>query len=196
MRRFIQILIKEKVYALAGAAIALALLSMVLGGVLIHEERRLEDCLDKLGSIPLRNDHRRMTVMAFTDSLATPEKQEMILSPDGKSILTIHADDGFMETRIISHQKKDIIAYNAWFGGAGVPISAAAFSPDGSQVVSAHTDGSVRVWNARNGAEREVLHWEGSHIDDIYFTSDGSEIIATDSSTSKLCRWGPFSWMI
>jgi len=196
MRRFIRILIKEKVYALAGAVIALSLLSIVLGAVLVHQNKKLEACLDNLGSIPLRKDYRRMTVVAFTDSLATPEKQEMILSPDGKSILTIHADDGFMETRIISHQKRGIIAYNAWFGGTGVPISAAAFSPDGSQVVSAHTDGSVRVWNARNGSEREVLHWEGSHIDDIYFTSDGSGIIATDSSASKMCRWGPFSWMI
>lgn len=116
-------------------------------------------------------------------------------SPDGKRVLAFNAENGTMEIWDIgpSAGKRWSVL---WLYSPSVPLLDAAFSPDGKQLVSAHGDGTVRIWNARNGAEREVLHWNALSIDGVCFSPDGLRVVAWNEASGEICSWGPFSWMI
>jgi WD40 repeat protein len=59
-------------------------------------------------------------------------------------------------------------------------VMSAAFSPDGSRVVTASKDGTVRVWLARQGGaqpEREFPH--SQPVYDVTFSPDGSRVVSS-----------------
>lgn len=117
-------------------------------------------------------------------------------SPDGKRVLAINEDTGAMEIWKIDPSAAGKRWSLLWLYSPEVPVFDAAFSPDGEQLVSAHGDGTVRIWNARNGAEREVLHWDTPSIDGVCFSPDGFRVVAWNGTSGEICTWGPFSWMI
>lgn len=124
------------------------------------------------------------------------ERDPISYSTDGKRLLVANFDKGSMEVLDIDpkvmYEQRSIL----WFYSPEIPLYAAALSRDGKQLVSAHSDGTIRIWNAENGAEREILHWAGRPVDGICFSPNGTRVLAYCNSTGEFCIWGPFSWMI
>src|SRR5262249_43989684 len=61
-------------------------------------------------------------------------------------------------------------------GSHGDSVSSAAFSPDGSRIVTASGDKTARVWDAASGKVAAVLR----HLNPVYsaaFSPDGSRIV-------------------
>ncbi|MBY5896048.1 nSTAND1 domain-containing NTPase [Rhizobium ruizarguesonis] len=56
-------------------------------------------------------------------------------------------------------------------------LDSAAFSPDGAQVVTASSEGSVLIWDARSGAELAVLRGKDD-LKSATFSPDGTRIVA------------------
>jgi energy-coupling factor transporter ATP-binding protein EcfA2 len=57
-------------------------------------------------------------------------------------------------------------------------VWAAAFSPDGRQVVSAGEDGTVRVWDLTSGAAPRVLTGHQGPVSSAAFSPDGRQVIS------------------
>ena len=57
-------------------------------------------------------------------------------------------------------------------------VSACAFSADGQRIVSAGSDGSVRLWNAATGHELRVLSGHASWVRACAFSVDGQRIVS------------------
>jgi len=68
-------------------------------------------------------------------------------------------------------------------GHAG-SVSQVAFSPDGTQLASAGTDGTIKVWDARGDPEVRTLE---SHT--VAFSPDGNWLAATSWDTTSFKLW-------
>lgn len=64
----------------------------------------------------------------------------------------------------------------------------AAFSPDGSRVVSASTDKTARIWNAETGEQIAVLRGHEGRVEKAVFGANGSQIL-TASDDHSLRLW-------
>src|ERR1700733_14075583 len=63
-------------------------------------------------------------------------------------------------------------------------VSAVAFSPDGSLLVSASGDRTVRLWNPSTGQEVQKLEGHTSYVSAVAFSPDGSLLVsASDDGT-------------
>ena len=68
-----------------------------------------------------------------------------------------------------------------WFGGHAASLSFAAFTPDGTKVVTCSLDQRAAIWNARTG---ERLHWLNGHgaaIHSAAISSDGRWLATGDA---------------
>jgi WD40 repeat protein len=63
-------------------------------------------------------------------------------------------------------------------------ILSAAFSSDGTRIVSGSEDKSVRVWDASTGAELKVLNGHTGYVYSTAFSSDGTCIVSGSSDKS------------
>ena len=69
----------------------------------------------------------------------------------------------------------------------GGPIYVAAFSPDGSRIVTAGVDSSARLWDATTGRLAATLTGHAGPINNAEFSPDGRRIVtASDDGTARL----------
>ena len=116
------------------------------------------------------------------------------LSHDGKLVLSYDSSSGELVIKEANSLRNGSERVN-WLGSSLPPVTASSFSPDDKQLVTAHSDGIVRVWNVRSASERERLHWDGRMIGGICFSPNGCQILAFDSQSQEICLWGPVQWM-
>jgi hypothetical protein len=62
------------------------------------------------------------------------------------------------------------------------------FSPDGSRIATAETDGSVRLWDGTTGEEQLVLWGSRSEVASVAFSPDGSRLVSV-SLDGTLLVW-------
>ena len=67
-------------------------------------------------------------------------------------------------------------------------VYSASFSPDGSRIVSASWDNTVRIWNAATGECIRTLEGHASEVNSASFSPDGSRIVSA-SSDKTLRIW-------
>ena len=66
-------------------------------------------------------------------------------------------------------------------------VTSAAFSPDGSRIVTASWDKTARIWDAGSAKEIAVLRGHDYSVYSAAFSSDGSRIVtASDDKTARI----------
>ena len=67
------------------------------------------------------------------------------------------------------------------------PVHSAAFSPAGSEIVTASDDGTARIWSVRSGAQLGVLRSPDGALTSAVFSPNGSEILtASMAGTARI----------
>ena len=61
--------------------------------------------------------------------------------------------------------------------GHGGVVTSAAYSPDGTRIVTASYDKTARIWDARTGAQLVVLSGHGDRVDSAAYSPDGTRIV-------------------
>lgn len=75
------------------------------------------------------------------------------------------------------------------FAGQRAKVERLRFSPDGTRLLTACHDGTVRVWDAHTGAQLAVLRGHTEKVYDAVFTPDGTRIAsASNDNTIRLWR--------
>src|SRR5262249_40605726 len=67
-------------------------------------------------------------------------------------------------------------------------VNVAAFSPDGSRVVTASADGTARIWNPQTDTEIAVFEGSKDHLFSARFNPDGTGVI-TASADKTVQIW-------
>jgi WD40 repeat protein/tRNA A-37 threonylcarbamoyl transferase component Bud32 len=71
--------------------------------------------------------------------------------------------------------------------GHSEPIRCVAFSPDGSRIVSASDDKTLKLWDATTGRETRTLAGHLGRVTSVAFSPDGTRIVSgSDDKTLKL----------
>lgn len=110
--------------------------------------------------------HRARVVIAGRRGAITAA----FLSPDGRFVLTVTEDEGARLWNAVTGLKAgDIPAFPA-------KTLCANFGPGNTTVVLGHADGTVRVWDFKNGAALKMLRGHKGAIHDVAFSPDGKRI--------------------
>ncbi|MCK9896771.1 WD40 repeat domain-containing protein, partial [Frankia sp. AgB32] len=64
------------------------------------------------------------------------------------------------------------------FWGHPGPVLSVAVTPDGQQIISGGSDGTVRIWNRDTGTEHTTLTGHTSTVWSVAVTPDGQQIIS------------------
>jgi len=79
---------------------------------------------------------------------------------------------------------RNVLSTAAWSGSVSQPV----FNPDGTRVVTASQDGTVRVWPADGKGEPVVLPSQGAAVEFAAFSPDGKQVV-TASGDGKTRVW-------
>jgi eukaryotic-like serine/threonine-protein kinase len=105
-------------------------------------------------------------------------------------ILEVLANSAFARTPAAISVFQDIRASDMQRGvlsGHRGGVESAAYSPDGTRIVTASGDSTARIWDARTGAELGVLYANGRRLNSAAYSPDGTRIVtASDDKTARL----------
>ena len=87
---------------------------------------------------------------------------------------------------VVSLPRRGTVTFWLALAGHTALVSGAAFSPDGSRVVTASWDGTARVWDAKTGGVLITLAGHRSWADSAVFSPDGGRILT--ASWDKTAR--------
>jgi hypothetical protein len=66
-------------------------------------------------------------------------------------------------------------------------VRSAAFSPDGERIVTASSDRTARIWDARSGQQIAALHGHEAGVQSAAFSPDGARIVtASEDGTARI----------
>jgi WD40 repeat protein len=72
----------------------------------------------------------------------------------------------------------------AGLGGHDGVVTSAAFSPNGSRLVTASDDNTARLWDARDGKEIVVLRGHEGAVLSASFTADGKQLVTASKDAN------------
>jgi WD40 repeat protein len=100
----------------------------------------------------------------------------MAFGPNGRRLIALDPAEGGKEARILDVDDGRELAQ---LGGHTAPIVAAAFSPDGTRIVTASRDGTVKVWDA-SGRELMTLPGQGRVPTHLQFSPFDNRLVGAD----------------
>jgi len=108
--------------------------------------------------------------------------QSCTFSPDGRTALATALHDHSLKLWDVSSGKT-----LQTFVGHESCVTDAAFSPDGSRIVSSSWDKTVRIWETSTGKPLVIIRKHRAHVNGCAFLPDGNSIISTsDDKTIRI----------
>jgi eukaryotic-like serine/threonine-protein kinase len=105
---------------------------------------------------------------------------EVLANPTFAQIHTPGALSVFQEIRAADLQVAVLSGHNEG-------VVTAAYSRDGTRIVTASRDKTARIWDARTGVELMVLSGHGNNVTSAAFSPDGTRIVtASDDKTARI----------
>ena len=117
------------------------------------------------------------------------EELERTIDTDGNRAMLSPTEDLLVSVAAEIHVQSQIAEVWDWptgehlrtLSGHTGALTQAAFSPDGSRLATASTDGTVRLWDPYTGQQQLVLHGHVGRVNSIAFSPDGSRLASVSA---------------
>jgi hypothetical protein len=159
---------------------------------LILQERQLTDQANKLTTQEVAVTHGQANVLAelsATRLLRGAFDSALRLALQGTRIdlaLPSDAVKGSPAAAAVA-AALSAVSWRFAFGGHGGRVHSAAFSPDGSRIVTASEDSTARIWDAATAKEIAVLRGHNGPVHSATFSPDGSRLVtASEDKTARI----------
>ena len=123
-------------------------------------------------------------VLLYLDS-----RYPLCYSPDGRRVLAANMETGAMEIYDINPKASQGRFSGVRVSNSRIPLTAAAFSPDGRILASASEGGIIYLRDSEDGSEKARMQWEGYSIDGLCFDTKGERLLAYDTEARAYCIW-------
>jgi WD40 repeat protein len=108
-------------------------------------------------------------------------------SADGRFLVTTDGDTALIWETTLTRETASKRLKRVLQGPAGIAVDSAAFSPDGTLVVTASADGTARIWNAETGKKVRSLQGHGGVLNSAAFSPDGTLVVtASADGTARI----------
>jgi WD40 repeat protein len=141
------------------------------------------ESLDKIGQVWDARSGKRL--LQFKDLNSPRDAEGLLFSPDGRHILTMHANSA----RIWTAKGGKLVAV---LGEDRSLLTAATFDRSGGLVVTARADGTGYVWETAPGKLRSRLQGHSDRVQSAAFSASNDRIVtAGDDKTVRV--WDPIN---
>ena len=120
---------------------------------------------------------------------STKIEQQVIFSPDGKTLASIDSLDGAIHLWDVATGRGRAVLNGCL--GVGDYILSASFSPDGKTLASGGSDGMMRIWDVASGREIAVLK-DDNDVWQVSFSPDGKTLAS--STVHEVRLWDVRTW--
>jgi GTPase SAR1 family protein len=73
-------------------------------------------------------------------------------------------------------------------------VNHVAWSPDSQWITAPSSDGTIRVWNSKNGEERVILEGHTETVNYLAFSSEGRVLVSSSIDENKVRLWRCDTW--
>ena len=152
---------------------------------LAGQQRTLDEQTQTLAKGQIDLDREKVSLLG--EVAAT---QRLSQNLDGALRLAVHdvrLDKGQAEGQLVSSARSELAAafyQSNWrlnLSGHKGAVSTAAFSRDGTKIVTASADGTARIWNATTGASLLTVGGHGQEFYAAAFSPDGTRIVTASA---------------
>jgi hypothetical protein len=163
--------------------VVLGVITSVAGLVAVRKEHEAE-----FQAAQAREAQSRLLTQAAAQRLRVCLRDQDIAAAQG-IILEVLTNPAFAHARSaaaisIFQEIRASDAQLAVLSGHSAPLPSAAYSPDGTRIVTASEDKTARIWDANTGAQLAVLL---GHRNGLYFAAyspDGTRIVSASADTT------------
>ena len=175
--------------AIAAAAIAATSEASALSNAELAATREAEAVSSAIeADTQFRLASSRELARAATDNMGNAPQLALLLALEAVNTTYAIDQSASAEAEDALYRTLRAAQLQMTLSGHDGPVTAVAFTPDGTRLATASSDNSIKLWDAMTGQNYLTLIGHENTVNDVVFTHDGSQVISAGQN-GQIMLW-------